>query len=570
LTSGNDPLSVEKSVKGVYMMSTKARTTLFIFNILILSALLFVNGCNSNQNEKLISKLGTTESRGREVVNQLTSYWISPDGKRIARIYVEPEGRPLTPSQLTGNSKCYIIIDHAKSKQYDSIDTYSFVFSPDSKRYAYIAKKDGKYLVVVDGVESKAYDYPPFGPDIEHPIIFSPNSQYIVYCVQPSKNSFMVVKDGVEGKQYDFQEPHGPGNVQITFSPDSEILAYVGYLQMPDKIWGYFKQVVVQNGVEGKQYGKVSDLKFSADSSHSTYVVYDGDINGPVWFRVLDGVEGQIYTSGPITGIQFSPDGKRTLILQGTLTIDRVEIDKQVNQAFFSPDSQRVAYVRDAESTETYTGSSSFVIMDDHEWGPYRSVMNIMFSPDSERLAYVASATMDVYDRNRAAMLDGQPGKPYSEITEMTFSPDSQHFAYKVYSRVDEGGFMVSDGIEGIFYSNVTDPVYSGDGEKFAYIAYKANIGKEFIVVNGIEGSYYNWVSRPAFSPDGKHLAYIARNEGNYFAVIDGVEMKKYDRILFQERNLDEKPEVQFDSAYSFHYLALSGENIYLVTETIK
>jgi len=43
---------------------------------------------------------------------------------------------------------------------YDEI--FDFKYSPDGKSLAFVAKKNGKYVVVKDGKESRKYDYMQF------------------------------------------------------------------------------------------------------------------------------------------------------------------------------------------------------------------------------------------------------------------------------------------------------------------------------------------------------------------------------------------------------------------------
>jgi hypothetical protein len=333
-------------------------------------------------------------------------------------------------------------------------------------------------------------------------------------------------------------------------------------------------RAVVQNGVEGNKYYQIEKLAFSADSQHLTYVARGGDFYNNKWFNVLDGIEGTKYNSGPIPGLQFSPDGARNFFLYNGLYVDGVEFKKRVDKAFFSPNSRRIAYVTGIDWNTTYSGGASMVGVDGGpEQGPFRTVAgNIWFSPDSQRIAYVASASMEVNERRWVVVVDGKPGKPYFEIaSEITFSPDSNHLSYKVYAGPSDGrSFVVLDGTEGSLYSNVSDLVFSADSSRLAYVALKSNIKKAFIVVNGVEGKYYDGVSKVAFSPDGKHLVYFAQEGQDWFAVVDGIEMKHYERILGQEPNGEKKSAIVFDSVTSFYYLALSGENIYLVHETVQ
>jgi hypothetical protein len=77
-----------------------------------------------------------------------------------------------------------------------------FLFSPDSKRVAYVAKVgekrfnvSEKWSAVVDGKEKQAYDG--IGG-----LIFSPDSRHMAYVAGAGAKQFVVV-DGKEGKRYD-------------------------------------------------------------------------------------------------------------------------------------------------------------------------------------------------------------------------------------------------------------------------------------------------------------------------------------------------------------------------------
>ena len=90
------------------------------------------------------------------------------------------------------------------------------VFSPNSKRLAYVAQTGKEYFVVFDGKEGKKFDAIGNGS-----IIFSPDSNHMAYGAQ-SENKRFVVKDGKEERQFD-----DIGNRSLVFSPDSKYLAYV-------------------------------------------------------------------------------------------------------------------------------------------------------------------------------------------------------------------------------------------------------------------------------------------------------------------------------------------------------
>ena len=105
------------------------------------------------------------------------------------------------------------------------------IFSPNSRRVAYVAQHDRRLFAVIDGAEGKKYDR-------MSGIIFSPDSRRVAYTAIPGERWFVVVDD-VGGKEYD-------GIHDSIFSPDSKRVAYVA---RRDGKW-----FVVVDGMEGKEF----------------------------------------------------------------------------------------------------------------------------------------------------------------------------------------------------------------------------------------------------------------------------------------------------------------------------
>jgi hypothetical protein len=55
-------------------------------------------------------------------------------------------------------NKFFVVVDGREEKQYDGIGNFTPIFSPDSKRVAYLTKLGDKQFAVVDGKEEKRYD----------------------------------------------------------------------------------------------------------------------------------------------------------------------------------------------------------------------------------------------------------------------------------------------------------------------------------------------------------------------------------------------------------------------------
>jgi Tol biopolymer transport system component len=146
----------------------------------------------------------------------------SPDGKHTAY-------RVVTPHH-------FVVRDDSPGKSYDSIGSFP-VFSPDSKRLAYVALKGTNRMVVVDDKifdDQNVFEY-------THNPVFSPDSQHLAYMSRIGTNWFAVVDGVVEKRSKNiFSEP--------VFSPDSKRLIYL-------KRHGE-KSVPVFGELEGKDYGR--------------------------------------------------------------------------------------------------------------------------------------------------------------------------------------------------------------------------------------------------------------------------------------------------------------------------
>jgi Tol biopolymer transport system component len=133
---------------------------------------------------------------------------------QIFNIEFSPDGHRLVFKVRRGD-RWLMVIDGVETKEYDSFDAQSnmnpysredeIAFSPDSQRLAYVAQKQGKDMVVVDGVEGKLYE------DIRK-LTFTPDGQHVVYAAQRG-NGFVIVADGVESKEYTGFLPDGGFNV---------------------------------------------------------------------------------------------------------------------------------------------------------------------------------------------------------------------------------------------------------------------------------------------------------------------------------------------------------------------
>jgi hypothetical protein len=242
-------------------------------------------------------------------------------------------------------------VDGKEGNLYDRIGAGSLTFSPDGSRLAYVAKRDSKWLTVLDGLE--------FPPSVS-PIVFSPDSSHFAFT-EEAGHKYRLILDGVTAREYDYVD-------SIGFLDQSSTL---------DKRWkpAYIarrgaKFFLVRGTEEGKEYQQIGslvippgsdetykktgikNLVFSPDHKH---VGFDACpiYNGP-WNVVVDGVEFRSYTD----------------LAEGRLT--------------FAADTGEVAY-------QAWRDDRKWAVLrNNSECGAYDGVEYLGFSPKGNHLVWTA------------------------------------------------------------------------------------------------------------------------------------------------------------------------------------
>ena len=343
---------------------------LFLFLLLHSEAMTDDANVTSIESETFFADINRTMKRN--------DFRISPDLKRLAYFN-------------WSWGKQSVVVDGRQGKEYDDIGYGALTFSPDSKRVAYIAGSANKRFVVVDGQEGKHYDgihihyfTIPSGNTGAPDLIFSPDSKRVAYIAAIGNKRLYTYIDGTgekmfsvvdhkEGKYYDFV-------CSTIFSPDSKHLAYLAV-----KGEKYF---IVVDGQEGKHYDSTHEPIFSPDSKRFAYIAETGGKT----HTVIDGQEGMRYYQ--IGALIFSPDSKHIAYI-ATDTDGNVfpVVDGQegkryynVHSVIFAPGSKNIAYIA------TNTDGKIFAVVDGQEGKPYYDIdaSSLTFSPDGKYVAYVA------------------------------------------------------------------------------------------------------------------------------------------------------------------------------------
>jgi len=403
--------------------------------------------------------------------------FVRRDGQRgkayadITHPVFSPDGSALAYA-VRGVAGSRFIINDQEGLIFDEVLPDTFVFSNDGKRHAYLARKAGRVVAVIDG----------------------------------------VLQAEAGGDMFPWHQPPYPPQPPV-FSADGSSVGYVEGSQLRKKMR------VVVNGKPGELFDGVipASLRISPDGTRFSYSAFDRS-TGSTWFCVIDGKQQNAFDG---LGVSFaiSPDGKRIAYTgqraqQWSLVVDgepEVSIEGIVDQSLtFSPDSRRLAYAVAKADRRAY-------LVLDGKPGPVHDGIGGSLPPE------VAA--------NRAS---GQTGYGLGYASSVLFSPDSRRIAYLAHfgrmKRVFVDGN--ADDVEMEFL--VSGMVFSDDSKHLAYGGRRFNelfIDKFFLVVDGKKGADYDALGYFGFSHDGKHIAFTAKKGDKMVIVVDGRERGEYSGV---------------------------------------
>ena len=148
----------------------------------------------------------------------LDSIRVGPDGKRFAAVTVDP----------LANKRRVIVNCRNVAGAYDRVAQGTPIFSPEGSRMAFVASRDGKCYVVVDGVEGRGYEIIENRWPIAN-LIFSRGGRHIAYMARKDGKNYLVV-DEREFGPYDDEVAGEAGDVQgiwdFQFNDDEKYFSY--------------------------------------------------------------------------------------------------------------------------------------------------------------------------------------------------------------------------------------------------------------------------------------------------------------------------------------------------------
>jgi Tol biopolymer transport system component len=426
--------------------------------------------------------------RGKEV-------WVRRDGQRgkayadIAHPEFSPDGNALGYA-VRGIGGSRFVINDQEGPLFDEVIPDTFVFSNDGKRHAYLARKAGRLVAVVDGVlqaeaggDMVPWHQPPFPPQLP---VFSADGSSVGYLEDSPKKMRVVMN----GKPVELFDGVGPGSLRL--SPDGTRSSYGANDRSTGNSW-----VCIIDGKRRNAFDIVGvSHAFSPDGKR---IAYTG-LRAQQWFVVEDG-QPEIPIEGIVDhSLTFSPDSRRLAYA----------VAKADRRAYLVVDGN-AGPVHDGIGGSFPPGVAANRASRQTDYG-LGYATSILFSPDSHRIAYLAHS-----GRMKRMYLDGKAEDVEMEFLQggMVFSDDSNRLAYG--GRRGDKFFLVVDGKKGADYDTLGYFGFSHDGKHIAFMAKKGD--KYVIVVDGQERGEYSAVpAGPVFRFDGV-LEFLAGDKPSLYRI---------------------------------------------------
>lgn len=418
-------------------------------------------------------------------------------------MYMSADGEHVGMAAPKG-SRQVVLIDGVEGPVFDEIPSMLLAaqapiqFSPTGGHYAYVGRRGGDFIVVIDGKEAGTL----FTSQTQRSVSYSSNQGWkfwfnsdgssLAYAgIAPAGGGFVMVVDGVKSPVYraiDFRQTVMNGK------------RFVYVAQTPDQLWH-----AVVDGKPGPGYVGITFLSVTPDGAHYAYVGSKSGTGGSTAAAVIDGVEGPTYYG--VSDLEQAPDGRVAYVA----TTNRGDGDRRGGEAVLIVNgviAQRATSGAPLGPTFANTIGPSFR-------SPSRRVA---WSPDGKGFALIKPNTPNP---GVTVQVNGKPsGQSYLVADELLWSADGSHFAFIGTS--PNGMFAVVDGQE-LPFTNISELQFSPDGKRYAF---RASQGGTSVVMDGKEVSTsiapINGSLR--FSSNSKHFAYGAQTRvGNAQAFLDGV-----------------------------------------------
>lgn len=352
--------------------------------------------------------------------------------------------------------------------EYDSIK--HILVATGAKSYAFIGKKEGKEVLIKDGVQIYS------GKEIEHPMYISNGNMFSF--VASIEGKAVLVKEGKIFKWYD-------AIYRVTYDSSWNNVAFVASKNG--------KKILVHNEKELGTYDDVVAFEFLdwgilvyVTRQKKKYKVFQGNTLVGEYDAIRDFIVNDTKTS---FGFIARKKGNMLFVVDGKESKGYKEV---LFLGYFPWEKKYVAFVKQGERL--------IVIQDGREIKVY------------ERWNMCSGENIVLRNKVRSLWDCG-----------VVFSPDGNEFSFVLFQK-NANAQMQKYVVKNFHFLEqaVSLPVY-GKGKSFSYIAKKEN-GKYVVIRDGKEEKEYSMITHLAYFPEGNHLVYVAKEWRNYGIVKDNAE----------------------------------------------
>lgn len=441
-------------------------------------------------------------------------------------------------------------------------------FSGDSRHFAYWGRRGGLWYLIVDGRPGPGCP----GDQGSAPSLIGPVNGHYAIPVQRQGQAYWII-DGRE-------QPHYLSLCQFQFSQDGQHYAYVAGTKD-----GF---VIIRDGrviYPNSSFGSPSHVTFSPDGKRLAYVTSTGAPQSgspPNTPQII--VEGEAswvgHASGEVVALDFSPDSRSLVWVEVSRAAktDQIWVSSswgpqpsypRVKYLSFDPDGRGLTYVgykADGSAELIYIGT---VMARGEDIAPVRPI-----GADGLARMRIATDAFTGWSKDCPSYVVKHQGwwhliEPFWEgRAEKAIAEVSTEFPAYLAERADGKWVMVRDNLPHgpVFDSHTSPLVFSLHGRRVAYsvlVGEARAVGdRAHVVVDDELGPAMRMVSTPAFSPNGEHVAYFARSQGQWRALVNGVEGPAYDEILGRKQPVFGRNGLE--------YLAVRAGKLYRVTHRLQ
>lgn len=480
----------------------------------------------------------------KDVAGGFSPYWVA---------YI------IRPAKDASDKSVFVEVNGHRLGPYTAVSE-KMAFSGGGKHIAFAAEKNGKWIIVVDGVEKFTRDallffwnsWSPnlegnsFVPQSQAPeLVFSPDGKSIAYPARTADGKYAVFVDDTPGPKY---QSIGSG---LGFVDDR-----IRYYAFPaDK-----KVVEVHGDAVLGPYDDTYRTKVSPDGRH--YVLWAKRGDKPV--LVVDDKESEIpgeiadyvIGDGGFLAYAYKSSGKYRVHVGAADLPDSFD---EVGQMTLSPDGKKVAFWARVGNQWTLTaGDKTLPGFDGYFYylsGGYK--YGVMWGADSQHVAYYVRnggkgalvldgqkleksigppgiALQVIVDANHNPVGSGLMGGPQAEATAVAQAILTQDktkcdpftavlFGQSV-SCVDKSGsaafMIIGDKREGPYHAIKSVLLISPGAKHYAYVV-ETDKGQQVVIDGTLAPQFYDAIYRPVFDDENGSLAVLAVKNGTLMRVVE-------------------------------------------------